>query len=223
MARSPRRSRGILLVVLVVLFVNLPLVQSTWTRWRVDTAGTDVTAEVTGDRVLRDGDEQRYWLGFRFPEEVDPEGAQWSAEVDEATYDEAVDSGEIEARVLPDRPSAYRVEGQVRRPTGLITTLVADAVLLVVGLLVWRSRRRTRGLGGGLVLTAVEDLRPGPPGAELKQVEGDLHTVRGVVWRVSDDEVVLDLGDREVRVLLDGHDNPIDSGEPAEVRGRLLG
>src|SRR5688500_5323157 len=100
MARHPRRTSRMLLVGVLVLFLNLPAVQSTWTRWRVEQSGTDVTAEVTASRVLQEEDDPSYWLGFRFPEEVDPGQSQWSAEVDRATYDEAVGEGEVAARVL---------------------------------------------------------------------------------------------------------------------------
>lgn len=216
----PRRTSRIVLVGLMVLFVNLPLVHSTWTRLQVDRSGTDVTAEVVGHRVLRPDDDPRYWLAFRFPESVDPQQAEWSAEVDRATYDEAVAQDAVEARVLPDRPSAYRVEGQVRRPLALVTTLVADGILLGIILLVRRRGRRSRP--GPLRMSAVGDVEACPPGPVLEQVGGTLYLVRGEVAAMDDEEIVLDLGDREVEVVLDGHRNPVGYQQPAQVRARLL-
>lgn len=216
----PRVTSRVVLVGLMVLFVNLPLVHSTWTRVQVDRSGSDVTAEVVEHRVLRPGDDPRYWLSFRFPEAVDPQQAPWSAEVDRATYDEAVAEDTVGARVLPDRPSAYRVEGQVRRWLGLVTTLIADGILLGIILLVWRYGRRFRPRP--LRMAAVADVERCPPGPALEQVEGTLYLVRGEVAAIDDEEILLDLGDREVVVALDGHRNPVGYQQPAQVRARLL-
>ena len=46
--------------------------------------------------------------------------------------------------------------------------------------------------------------------------------VRGEVQDLADGEVLLDLGNRTVRVLLDGHANPVGYQQPAQVRARLL-
>ena len=43
----------------------------------------------------------------------------------------------------------------------------------------------------------------------LEKMEGDLYLIRGEVTAVEEDEIVLDLGERSVRVLLDGHLNPV--------------
>lgn len=216
----PRRTSRVVLVGLLVLFVNLPLVNSTWTRLQVDRSGTDVAAEVVEHQVLRPGDDPRYWLGFRFPEAIDPQQALWSAEVDRATYDEAVAKGTVEARVLPDRPSAYRVEGQVRRWLGLVTTLVADGILLGIILVVWRYGRRSRPRP--LRMSAIGDVERCPPGQVLEQVDGTLYLVRGEVAAIDDEEILLDLGDREVVVVLDGHRSRVGHQQPAQVRARLL-
>jgi hypothetical protein len=39
---------------------------------------------------------------------------------------------------------------------------------------------------------------------------------------MDDREVVLDTGEREVVVVLDGHQNPVGYQQPAQVRGRVL-
>jgi hypothetical protein len=53
----------------------------------------------------------------------------------------------------------------------------------------------------------------------LEKTEGDLYLIRGEVTDVEEDEIVLDLGERSVRVLLDGHLNPVADRQPAQVRG----
>ena len=57
----------------------------------------------------------------------------------------------------------------------------------------------------------------------LEKQEGDLYLIRGEVTAVEEEEIVLDLGERSVRVLLDGHLNPVADRQPAQVRGRLIG
>src|SRR5688572_25818869 len=214
------RPKAVLLVVLVVVLINLPVASGAWTRWRVDRAGTDVTATVTGHVVGSPEDQPDYFVAFVFDEEIDPGRATWTAEVDRATYDAAVASDEIGVRVLPGRPAAHRVEGEVTHLAGLIVTAAADALLLAVLLLAWRFRGRLRPQ---LRAVAVAVVVEGAPGVALEKVEGDLYLIRGEVVAVDDDELVLDLGDRSVRVLLDGHHNPVGHQLPAQVHGRLIG
>lgn len=216
----PRRRSRILLVVLLVLFINLPVLHSTWTRWRVDRVGVEATVPLADHHVMTPEDDPRYWVGFRYPEGVDPDENLWAAEVDEQTYDEVVAAGELEIRYLEDRPAAYEVEGQVRHWFGLITTVVADLVLLLIVLLVWRFGGRSRPLP--LRMAAIGDVERCPPGSVLEQVEGDLWLVRGEVAGIDADEVVLEVDDQDVIVILDGHANPVGYQQPAQVRGRML-
>jgi hypothetical protein len=215
-----RRRKKILLLIVVVAFINLPILHTTWTDWRVARSGVDVTAEVTDHEVLDADSDARYWIGFRFPEEIDPDGTQWTAEVEKSVYDEAVATEQVEVRVLEGQPAAYEVEGQVRHWAGLITTLAADAVLLAVVLLARRLRRRETPLP--MRMSAVGDFEPSPPGAVLEQLDGTLYLVRGEVAEGDDDEVVLEVGAQEVVVILDGHQNPVALRESAQVRARLL-
>jgi len=215
-----RRKRGAILVVVLVLFINLPILHSTWTAWRVERSGTDHTVELTDHDVLTPEGDRQYWLGFRFPEDVDPDQSLWTARVDKAAYDEAVAEGTVRVRVLDDNPAAYRVEGQVRSNVGLVTTLIADAILLLILLLLWRFGRSSRPLP--LRIAAIGDVERCPPDAAVEQVEGTLYLVRGEVVRIEGDEVVLDAGDRDVVVILDGHQNPVGYQQPAQVRGRLV-
>lgn len=134
-----RRTGALLLVVL--LLVHVPLVHSTWLRWRVERSGVDVVAQL----VDRSGEGGRYSVGFELPAAVDgsPLGEderRWSAEVSETAYDAAVAAGSIGVRVLADRPSAYEVDGQVRGPGVWLLPLGLDALVLL-GLVLWRVGR----------------------------------------------------------------------------------
>ena len=51
---------------------------------------------------------------------------------------------------------------------------------------------------------------------------GLTYVVCGEVAELGDDEVVLDLGDRRVRVLLDGHANPAGYEQPVRVTGFMV-
>ncbi len=128
------RGRYVVALLLLAALVNLPLVHGTWQAHRVSASGTDVTATVVHDRTA--GGEHAVW--FRFPRDVDPGRRTWRADVDAAAYDDAVASGEIAVRVLPGDPSAYRATGTVGSSLLLVATLVADLLLLVAALLLWR-------------------------------------------------------------------------------------
>ena len=207
-------------MLLVVMAINLPLIESSYTSWRVEHSGVDVTGQVIGRGLTRPKDELHYVLAFTLPEEIDADQTRWSVEVDRATYERAVASREVEVRVLPDRPAAHTVEGQVKHSLGLVVTLLADLVLLALVLLMWRFRG---GLRPSLRAVAVGDVEPCEPGSALDRVEGDLYLIRGQVCEVGPDELVLDLGDRSVHVRLDGHHNPVAHQQPAQVSGRLIG
>ncbi|WP_372728749.1 hypothetical protein [Nocardioides sp.] len=221
MSRRPS-GKALLLVALLVLMINLPLVHSTWLDWRVDRAGVEVEAEVTGVGVLPPESDPHYVVAFRFPAEVDPDRTIWNTEVDRATYDEAVAEDVVQVRVLPGRPAAYEVEGQVPAGrVGLVVTVLADLALLAVGVLFWRFRGRLRA---PLRAVAVEDVERCRPGVALDRLDGDgLYLIRGEVVEILDDEIVLDLGDRAVHVELAGHRNPVGHQQPAQVRGHLVG
>lgn len=201
--------------VLVVL-LNLPALNSTWQRWRVDRSGVDTTAEVVRTERMGEG----YWISFRYDPAIDEERSQFPAEVDRATYERAAETEEIRVRYLEGRPSAFEVEGQQRHWAGLITTLIADVVLLLILVLAWRARGRRRPLP--LRMSAVEDLVPCEPESLFEQVEDDLYLVRGEVTLVDDGQVWLDLDGQDVIVILDGHHTPVGLQETAQVRGRLL-
>lgn len=216
-----RRTNRILLVVVLIGFINLPVLHSTWTRWQVERNGTDTTAELVPDRtrVLGGDDDPAYWVTFRFDESIDPDRLAWPAQVDRETFEEARAQGSVDVRVLEDRPAAHIVEGAVRNPLGYIITIVADVVLLAILLLVRRARPRRPV---PIRVAAIGDVERCPPGQALEQIEGDLYLVRGEVTGLDGDEIVVDAGERDVLVILDGHHNPVGYQQPAQVRGRLV-
>jgi hypothetical protein len=210
-----RRFKATLLIVLVAVLVNLPLAHSTWTAWRVDRSGVDVVGTVTD--TSRTGD--AFFVEFRMPAGSDPDQRLWSAQVDEATYDEALAGERVEVRVLPGEPAAYRVEGAVTSRIWLVIAVLVDLLLVLAAVLVWRPGSRGRA---ELVLRATEGVRRCRPGAVLERLADGQHVVAGEVCAIEPGEIVLDLGDRRVRVLLDGHDNQVGYQQPAQVTGRLV-
>jgi len=211
-----RRLKASILMVLVAALVNLPVVHSTWTAWRVDRSGVEVVGTVTDTSKANDA----FFVEFQMPRDSDPDQRLWTAQVDEPTYDEAVASEQVRVRVLPGRPAAYRVEGEVTSRLGLVVTIFVDLLLLLAAALVWRPGGRERA---ELVLRATEDVRRCRPGAVLERRDDGQHVVAGEVCAIEPGEIVLDLGDRRVRVLLDGHDNQVGYQQPAQVTGVLVG
>ncbi|MEI5673354.1 MULTISPECIES: hypothetical protein [unclassified Nocardioides] len=212
---------GLMLVAVVLLMVNLPLAHSTWLRWQLERSGVEVTARVVADTV-QDG---RSYVGFALPEDVageqlDEDERGWTVEVSEDVREQAVAAGEIEVRVLPERPSSYAVEGEVRGSGALVVTLVADVLLLAGGLLLWRYRQ---GIRPELRLVAHGDVERCPPGAVLDRLEGDEYVVAGEVESIADDRLVLQVAGRRVVVELAGHHNPVGHQQSARVRGRMVG
>ena len=84
--------------------------------------------------------------------------------------------------------------------------------------LLWRFRGR--GRREVETVEALEDVALARPGASWEDLGDGTARVTGEVLERDDHEVVLDLGDRLVRVVLDGHANPIGYQQPAQVRVR---
>ena len=142
-----------------------------------------------------------------------------TATLEPAAYDDAVATGEVEVTWLEDDPATYRVEGE-QGGTGLATLLVVNAGVLLLVAVVLLLRGRTRP---ELRMVATADVRRVPPGPLLERVEGNDYVVRGDVESLSEDELVLAVADRRVRVLLDGHANPASYQHSVEVRGTMIG
>lgn len=211
------RSTVVLLLVVVVL-INFPIVQSTWTRTAVERNGTPVAATVVDAKNLGSAAEPSWWLSYTLPESVDPEQGTWSAEVDSATYEQAERDGTVEVTIIEGQPASAIVEGERRSSAGLVSTLVADAILLAVLGLLWRSRGRTRR--EVVTVEALEDIRPAPPGGSWDHLGDGTVRVRGEVLEGDVHEVLLELEDRLVRVVLDGHAGAIEPHQSAQVRVR---
>jgi hypothetical protein len=210
------RLKNVLLVGLVVVMINLPFLHSTWEQHRIDTDGVDVIAAVTD----HDRDGGKLFVTFQVDDTSEQPGFGGTVRVDEATYDDAVDSGQVHVRVLPGSTTVWKVEGESESSVGLVITLTADVFLLVLVLLLARFGSRLRQ---EMELVATEDLQRCPPGSVLDQIDGLQFVVCGEVDEIEDDAVVLDLGDRRVRVILDGHHNPAGYQQPVRATGTMRG
>jgi hypothetical protein len=203
-------------LLLLAVLVNLPLAHSTWQHARVERSGVDVTATVVDHDTAAGQD----WVAFRLPETIDPDRTTWRADVDASAYRSAVESGRIGVRVLEDHPSAYVVDGQATSHVPLVATLAADLLLLLLVVLWWRYGGPRRGQLRAVALADVERCRPE---VLLQRLQAEDYLVRGVVLDRDDDRVLLDVGNRTVLVLLDGHRNPVGHQQPAQVRVRMIG
>jgi hypothetical protein len=102
----------------------------------------------------------------------------------------------------------------------VVITAVADVMLLLGALLVWRFGARPRPR---LRAIALEDVERCAPEIVLERLHGEDYLVRGKVLEAAADRVVLDLGNRAIEVLLDGHRNPVGHQQAAQVRARMIG
>jgi hypothetical protein len=210
------RLKNVLLVGLVVVMVNLPFLHSRWQDHRLDQDGRDVAATLTDHERKGDG----FVVAFEVAERGGQPGFGGTADVGRAAYDDAVASERVRVRVLPGSATVWRVEGQTSSSLGLVITLAADLLLLVLVLLLVRFGSRLRQ---EMVLVATQDLERCAPGSVLDQVDGLRFVVCGEVDTIEDDAVVLDLGDRRVRVVLDGHHNPAGQRQPVRATGTMRG
>lgn len=210
------RLKNVLLVGLVVVMINLPFAHGAWQQYRIDRDGVDVAATVTDSEQ----DDGQGHVTFEVADTDDQPGFSGTVPLDEATYDDAVTTQRLQVRVLPGSTTVWRVEGQTQNNVGLIITVVADVFLLLLVLLLLRFGSRLRQ---EMVLVATEDLERCPPGSVLDQVDGLRFVVCGEIETIEDGEVVLDLGDRRVRVVLDGHHNPAGYQQPVRATGTMRG
>ena len=139
-----RRRRNVLLLAFVVFMVNFPVIQGWWHDRQVASDGVETSASVVGLDRNGSGADADHFVSFRFPEDVDPEQEPWLALVGADTWDTLETGGEVAVRVVPGSPAAHEVEGQVHGRAGLVTTLVADLVIGLVALLLWRRGRGRR-------------------------------------------------------------------------------
>ncbi|MBC9732326.1 hypothetical protein [Nocardioides marmotae] len=210
MAAPRRRWTPTLLVVVVALMINLPVVHGFYLDQRLSASGVEQVARVEAHREAGGGHFLQYAV----------DGTSYTANVEQDVYEDAVRTGEIGVRVLPGDSGVHRVDGEVTSRLGLVITLAADAALALMLYLLWRFRGRLRPQ---LRLVATQDVERCPPGSVLDRIAGDRYVVCGEVLEIGDGELVLDLGDRRVQVLLDGHANPVGHQQPAKATGRMVG
>ncbi|MDO9455207.1 hypothetical protein [Nocardioides sp.] len=205
------RHKGVLVVLLLLAVVNLPFVHGAWVGRDIDRNGVEVVATVLQTRESGRGG----LVEFRFDTETDPDQQTWTAALDEEAFARAEQTDELGVRVVPGSPNRYRAAGELGAGLLVGLTVFADVVLLLA--LVLMLRRRT----GPLALVALEDVRRARPGGRLERLTPTTYLVTGEVSLIEADAVVLDVGDREVRVDLGGFENPVGYEQPAQVRCRL--
>jgi hypothetical protein len=216
----PRRRRvSPWVVVALAVLINLPVASSTYLDWQLSRSGIDVGAVLVNSQADGDGGDG-YALAFRFDEEVDPEQTVWTAPVSEDAFDRAVQTEVVRVRVLPDRPSAYEVQGEIGSSLGWLVTGFADVCLLGMVLLLRRGGRERL-----LQLVAVEDVQRHLPGAGprtgFEDLGAETYLVIGEVSHIEDGAVIVDTGERRVRVQLGPYDNKVGYQQPGRVTARL--
>lgn len=207
--------------VVVVLFalaiINVPYVLHEWQQHRAATDGVLVTASVVG--VSAAGDDAV--VTFRLPKDVDEKQTVRTVKVHHDVGVRAARSHELDVRVLKGQPGSFHVDGQVRSWAPLIITLVADALIALLVVLSWRRGGRFRR--PTLIGVALEDLRSGEEGSILDKQDDGSYVINGEVAQSGPSSVVLALRDRDVRIHLREHANPIAVGGRAQVRAQLVG
>lgn len=214
---SKKTWRRVVLVVIALLVINGPFVLHEWQLHRARTDGVQVTATVAS--VSRSGDDAV--IAFRLPAGVDSEQALHSVKVDGAVGATAARSGQLDVQVLRGHPSVFHVDGEIRSKGGLLITLVADLLVLLMALLAWRLGGRLRR--PPLEAVAIGDVESGEEGSLLDKQEDGSYLINGEVAEAGASSLLLRLRDRDVTVHLREHHNPLAVGERAQVRALLVG
>jgi hypothetical protein len=173
-------------VLVALILVNLPFVHQQLTDREVARNGREVEAVVLEARTVGD----RHLVDYRLPRSADPDRTRFSARIDEETFAQARETKALAVRVVPGEPAANRPAGQVANPLFTVVALTADAVLLLVGLLLWRRWRRSSryevvavGDGSLTLASPTRTLVASAPAAWVtrtrpgEQVSGRLHLV----------------------------------------------
>jgi hypothetical protein len=216
------RGRGIrwsrvILVAFVLVVINVPYILHVVQVHRAATSGEEVTATVVG--ITRSGDDAT--IAFKLPSSVDDQQKVRQVKVHSDVADTAERTGQLEVRVLEGHPDVFHVDGQVRSWGGLILTVVADVLVVLMLLVAWRFGGRLRR--PTLVGIAVEDVQNGDEGSRLDKQEDGTYLINGEVVSTGPSSLVLTLRDRDVEIHLRDHENPIAVGERGRVRVQLVG
>ena len=207
----------LVLVLLALLVINVPYGLYEWQQHRLSTSGDQVTATVVD--VSDRGDSAD--LAFRFPASVDQEQKVRTVRVDHDVALQAARTQQVRVRILDGNPDAFHVDGQVRSRGGLVLTLVADSLILLMIVLSWRLGGRIRR--PTLVGIAVEDVQRGDEGSLLDKQGDGTYLINGEVASADDTSFVMALRDRDVEIHLRDHENPVEVGQRARVRAQLVG
>ena len=210
--------RRILLIAFALVVINVPWAAHEVQAHRVATSGLQVSAAVTN--VAEAGSDTSL-VTFRLPASVDPAQEQRTAKVDRATGDAAAAGQTIGVRVLKGHPGVFHVDGEVKSWASTVLTVVADLMVLLLVLLSWRFGGRLRR--PPLEAVALGDVESGTEGSILdKQLDGT-YLINGAISELDSGTLVLTLRDRDVKVHLQGHHNPVSLGEQAQVLAHLVG
>jgi hypothetical protein len=210
----------VLALVAVTLLINVPIANTAWVRYRLASEGLETTATVHKAEGVPKDDPGAWFVRYSLPENIDPEGRQFSTEVDKQTFEEAKASEEVTVTYLDGKPRAHVVEGQVTRRFGLFLVGLADVVLLLMFLLYFFFGRKQ---DAPLALLATADVRRCAPSWTLRPVGKDEYVATGEIVDIAGDVIVLETeGGRRVRLVLGDHTNDLGYQQPAEIRGRVL-
>jgi hypothetical protein len=207
-----------LLVAVALVVVNLPWVTHEVQLHRAATDGIQVSASVVD---VSDAGSDTSLVTFRLPASIDPGQQTREAKVDSTTADAAAASQTIEVRVLKGHPGVFHVAGQVRSWGPTLISGGADVLILLMVLLSWRLGGRLRR--PALVGVALGDVESGEEGSLLDKQQDGTYVVNGVIKELDAGVLVLTLRDRDVKVHLQGHHNPVALGEQARVLTHLVG
>jgi hypothetical protein len=207
-----------LLVAVALVVVNLPWATHEVQLHRAATDGIQVSASVVD---VSDAGSDTSLVTFRLPTSIDPGQQTREAKVDSTTADAAAASQTIEVRVLKGHPGVFHVAGQVRSWGPTLISGGADVLILLMVLLSWRLGGRLRR--PALVGVALGDVESGEEGSLLDKQQDGTYVVNGVIKELDAGVLVLTLRDRDVKVHLQGHHNPVALGEQARVLTHLVG
>lgn len=204
--------------IFVLLLINLPLGHYTWTNQRLDAEALVADAEVISTRAVPEkGDDQKFYVTWRFADDVDAGDEQFTSQVTQDGFRTAQRTDVLEVEYLPGKAGANR---PVARPTGsriavAITAAGNLTVLAMLALMFW-ARRATR-----MEVLALADVVRCKPPESLTELDDEV-IVRGEVEVIEDDRIVLRCNGKRVTVILGQFTNPIGYQQFAEVHGRRL-
>jgi hypothetical protein len=210
--------RRLLLVAVALAVVNLPWALHEVQLHRVATGGVQVSAAVL---TVSDPGGGSSLVTFRLPKSIDPAQGTRTAKVDAATADAAAASQTIDVRVLEGHPGVFHVDGQVRSWASTIITAVADLMILLLLVLSWRLGGRLRR--PTLVALALGDVEDGKEGSLLDKRQDGTYLINGEIKEIDSGGLLLTLRDRDVKIHLQGHHNPVALGQQAQVLAHLVG